>query len=137
MKPVLKIFLPAAFLLCLSAPAWSQCKMDECVSKLNGGYTFLKGYQMNNGSPKAEYSYVFSKETNYMLAMCGKDGGSQNIAVTLYDSSNKQIATNFDKKSGKYYPAIIYNCKSTGIYYIKFISEVTPECFTGVLAFKK
>ena len=115
----------------------AQCKVDECVSKLSGGYTFLKSYQADNTNDKAEYSYVFSKETNYMMAMCGKDGSAQDIIVTLFDSQNKQIATNFDKKSGKFYPAIVYSCKSTGIYYIKFTFQGKPDCFTGVLAFKK
>ena len=137
MKTIYKSFLITSFFALITQLGIAQCKVDECVSKLTGGYTFLKSYQAENTNEKAEYSYVFSKETNYMMSMCGKDGSAQDIIVTLFDSQNKQIATNFDKKSGKFYPAIVYSCKSTGIYYIKFTFNNNPDCFTGVLAFKK
>ena len=114
----------------------AQCKADDCVAKLTGGYTFLKSYQIDKTCEQAEFSYVFSKDTNYMLSMCNKDG-TQNIVVNLYDANKKEIATNFDKKSGKFYPAIVYGCRSTGIYYIKFTFNVKPDCFASVLAFKK
>ena len=137
MTTIYRSLLTAFLIAFVSQLSMAQCKVDECVSKLSGGFTFLKSYQTDNTNEKAEYSYVFSKETNYMMSMCGKDGTAQDITVTLYDSQNKQIATNFDKKSGKYYPAIVYSCKSTGIYYIKFTFNGKPDCFTGVLAFKK
>ncbi len=124
------------FMLAVSS-THAQCKADDCVAKLTGGYTFLKSYQIDKTCEQAEYSYVFSKDTNYMLSMCNKDGSTQNIVVNLYDANKKEIATNFDKKSGKFYPAIVYSCKATGIYYIKFTFNIKPDCFASVLAFKK
>lgn len=130
------ILLFIAFLFC-SVFSRAQCKTDECVSKITEGYTFLKSYQMEKIGDQMEYSYVFSKETNYMLILCNKEGAANNIVVTLFDNNRKEIASNYDKKNEKYYPAIAYNCKATGIYYLRFSFNNKPECCVSVLAFKK
>src|SRR6478735_9711056 len=114
-------------LFALSNKGYAQCKPDECVAKVNGGYTFLKSYQIATTGDKVEYSYVFSKETNYMLMMCN-GGTNQNTIVTLYDSNRKLIATNYDKVNNKIFPAIVYQCKATGIYYMTFSFLDKPEC---------
>ncbi len=114
----------------------AQCKTDECVAKINSDYTFLKTYQMSKVGDQLEYSYVLSKDTNYMLVMCN-GGGTQSIIVTLYDSKRKEIATNQDKGSNKIYGAIAYQCKATGIYYLRFSFVDKPECCVSVLAFKR
>ena len=84
-----------------------------------------------------EYSYVFSKSTNYMLVVCNADGTSKDVEVTLYDSQRKLLASNYDKTSNKYYGAIVYNCQTTGIFYIKYTYKAKPVCCVSVLAFKK
>jgi len=130
------IFSCIALVLLLSFNSFGQCQTDECVAKITNGYTFLKSYKIEKVGDEMEYSYVFSKDTNYMLVMC--DGGTgKNIVVTLFDSNRKEIATNFDKKNDKYYPAIAYPCKATGIYYLRFSFVDKPECCVSVLAFKK
>jgi hypothetical protein len=127
--------------MCICLFAWNtssaQCKADECVAKLSNGYTFLKTYQMEQVGAQTEYSYVFSKDTNYMLVLCHKDGSTELAIVTLYDSNRKEIASNVEKKTGKRFPAIAYNCKATGIYYMKFTFSEASECCVSVLAFKK
>ncbi len=125
-----------AVLQVISYKSFAQCKTDECVAKINSDYTFLKTYQMSKVGDQLEYSYVLSKDTNYMLVMCN-GGGTQNIIVTLYDSKRKEIATNQDKSSNKIYGAIAYQCKSTGIYYLRFSFVDKPECCVSVLAFKR
>lgn len=115
----------------------AQCDAKECVAKLSAGYTFLKTYKIETSKSENEFSYVFSKNTNYMLMICNSGTNDQNVIATVYDSNKKEIATNFDKKNNKYYPAFVYNCKVTGIYYIKFTLKETIQCCTGILAFKK
>jgi len=114
-----------------------QCKSDECVSKLSDGYTFLKTYKMETVGDQTEYSYVFSKDTNYILVLCNKEGSADNISVTLLDANKKEIATSYDKKNNKFFSAIAYTCKATGIYYLRFTYKEKPECCVSVLAFKK
>lgn len=137
MNSTKNILILFAIVLFSQLDLMAQCKSEECVSKVTDGYTFLKTYQMDKVGDQTEYSYVFSKETNYMLMICNNDGSSQNVVVTIYDSTRKEIATNFDKKTGKYYPAIVYNCKATGIYYLKFSFPDKSDCCVSVLSFKK
>lgn len=132
-----KILLLTFLGVFITSLSYSQCKSDECVSKIGEGYTFLKTYQMEQVGDHVEYSYVFSKDTDYMLVICDKDGSSQNVVVTLLDSNKKEIASNFDKKANKHYPAMVYSCKATGMYYLKFTFHEKPECCISVLAFKK
>jgi hypothetical protein len=134
----IRTFINIILLLILfSQLSYAQCKSDECVGKISQGYTFLKSYQMEKVGDQLEYSYVFSKETNYMLVLCNPSGTSSAVVVTLFDSNRKEIASNWDKKNNKYYPAIAYQCKATGIYYLRFSFNDKPECCVSVLAFKK
>jgi hypothetical protein len=131
------IYIAAFFLLILSGKGYAQCKPEDCLAKVAEGFTFLKTYKMEKVGDQMEYSYVFSKETNYLMMMCNGTA-NQNIIVTIYDSNRKEVASNFDKKSNKVYPAISYRCNATGIYYMKFsYMNKAVECCVGVLAFKK
>lgn len=127
------IVLAAVFSLAGSAQA--QCQADECIAKISSGYTFLKTYKMEQVGQDTEYSYVFSKDTNYMIVICA--GATPNVKVTLFDATKKPVASNFDKATNKYYAAIAYSCKATGIYYLKYETTQTGQCCVSVLSFKK
>lgn len=114
----------------------SQFKTPDCVAKLNG-FTFLKTYKLDNPSKEVEYSYVFSKDNSYMLIICNKDGSQKNASVTLYDSNRNMVASSYDEANKRHYYALAYNCRSTGIYYMKFkFDEPSTDC-SSVLAFKR
>jgi uncharacterized protein (DUF2344 family) len=117
----------------------AQCQPDACIQKFSDGYTFLKTYKMEQVGLETEYSYVFSKETNYMIAVCSSSGSEATVKVTLYDATRKEIASNFDKKSGKLYSVMAYQCKATGIYYLKYtpVNQKVSDCCVSVLGFKK
>jgi nitrous oxidase accessory protein NosD len=137
----LKHLFQSLFLLTvlLAPPAGAQCdpdsQMGNCVSKLATGYTFLKSYKIS-GEKEIEYSYVFTKDTNYVLNLCNKNGESSNMVVTLYDANRNKIASNV--VGDRYLPAIGYRCGATGIYYftISFQNNFEP-CGVSVLGFKR
>lgn len=133
MKNSLKYFFTLSFIALSFTMSNAQCQADECVSKISDGYIFLKSYKMEKAGNEVEYSYVFSKDTDYMLVTCN----ANNVIVTLFDSNKKMIATNYDPKTEKYYTALAYNCKATGIYYLKYSFKENSECCVSVLAFKK
>jgi hypothetical protein len=135
-----------SFLFCLivllslsNLRAFAQCQPDACIQKISDGYTFLKTYKMEQIGAETEYSYVFSKDTNYMIAVCSSSGPDVTVKVTLYDASRKEIASNLDKKSNKLYAVIAYQCKATGIYYLKYtpVNQNKTDCCVSVLGFKK
>ncbi|MBY0426131.1 MAG: hypothetical protein K2Q22_10875, partial [Cytophagales bacterium] len=58
--------------------------------------------------------------------------------VTLLDSNRKPIATNYDKKTSKYFPGLAYKCSATGIFYMVFkINSPSSKCAVTVIGFKK
>lgn len=141
MKSLL-LFITAT-MVCLIAGIGSvqaQCNTDDMAKKGSarlGEYTFLKSYKVEAkpGEP-VEYSYVFSGNTSYMVALADDKGGEvPNVEVTMYDNSRKMVSTN--KIGGKLYPAIVYNCKATGIYYMTFTVQPGASCGVGILGFKK
>jgi hypothetical protein len=120
----------------------AQCNSSEfsqkCITKVQEGYTFLKSFEINPDKmsrDKIEYSYVFSKDTNYFLNVCS-EGDDNGIIVTIYDANRKVASTNY--VNNKFFPAIVFSCKSTGIYYISYTFNKNPgECGGSVLAFRR
>ncbi len=121
----------------------AQCNSSEysqkCITKVKDGFTFLKSFAIdtNDGAKnKIEYSYVFSKDTEYFLNVCSQGNDSDQVIVTIYDSNRKVASTNY--VNNKFFPAIIFSCKSTGIYYITFTFNKSPDvCGGSVLAFRR
>ncbi len=103
------------------------------------GYTFVKSYRIdgkNGERKKIEYTCVFSKDTNYMIRMAGKDGNQQGLIVTLYDSRREQQASSF--LNDKFFPGWQYKCSATGIYYLSFtFKDSKSYCGAAVLGFRR
>lgn len=121
----------------------AQCAADAqanaCISKLQDGFTFLKTFKVDGqrgAKAKVEYSYVFSKDTQYFLNVCNDGPETDGIIVTMYDSKRQMVSTNFN--NGKFYPGLVYPCNATGIYYITFtFQDSQNHCGGSVLGFKR
>jgi hypothetical protein len=126
-----------------SAPVWAQCNAEalanDCIPRLQEGFTFLKTFKIDGAGgakAKVEYSYVFSKDTQYFLNICSEGQATDGIIVTMYDSKRQMVSTNFN--NGKFYPGLVYPCNATGIYYITFtFGESARHCGGSVLGFKR
>lgn len=120
--------------------------LDECASRLED-FNFLKAYRLNvsnlkkgKDSKKASYSYVFSKNSTYIITVCSgseEQNGTQMVA-NLYDRNKKLIASSYDRRKRKHYPAIAFKCTATGVYYLEytFIGE-GDGCGVSILGFKR
>jgi len=142
MKKIFQTVLVLFFIIAFE-DSYGQCNPRElasnCVSQVKEGFTFLKSFNidgMNGSREKVEYSYVFSKDTQYFLNICSGGEITDGIVVNIYDSKRRVASTNF--ANDKVFPSIIFACKSTGIYYITFSFENSQNyCGGSVLAFKK
>jgi hypothetical protein len=120
-----------------------QCNSDNfsnaCIPKLGGGFNFLKSYKIDgeNGSrDKVEYSYVFTKGTQYMINICSASASTDGIVVTIFDGVRNRIASS--KINGQFISAISYPCNATGIYYIQYTFDgSTAHCGGSALGFKR
>ena len=115
----------------------SEALSTQCIPKLAAGFNFLKSYKIEKGSKDVvEYSYVFTKGTQYMINLCAAGQDTDGIVVSLFDSNRNKVATS--KVNGQYISAIAYPCNTTGIYYIQYSFDgSTNYCGGSALGFKR
>lgn len=133
------------FVICVVLLAGSkvhaQCNAEtlstQCIPKLASGFNFLKSYKVEKtGKEYVEYSYVFTKGTQYMINICEPGQNAEGITVTVYDSDRNMVATN--KVNDQYASAIVYNCNKIGIYYIQYtFDKANVGCGGSALGFKR
>jgi len=141
-----RIFLTLALLVCIvigySTKLVGQCNSDNfsnaCIPKLAGGFNFLKSYKIDGdgGKDHVEYSYVFTKGTQYMINICSEGQATDGIVVSLFDSGRNKVATS--KINDQFITAIAYPCNATGIYYIQYTFDGSKsKCGGSALGFKR
>ena len=139
------------FALCLTLLIGSICSMDlagqcdsetfsnACIPKLAAGFNFLKSYKIDGeggAKDKIEYSYVFTKGTQYMINLCANGTPTDGLVVSLFDANRNKVATS--KVNGEFVTAIAYPCNATGIYYIQYTFDGSAnKCGGSALGFKR
>ncbi|GHM98633.1 hypothetical protein WSM22_01230 [Cytophagales bacterium WSM2-2] len=142
MKNIITLLLLVSFIGLGSSHVSSQCNPDafatECIPKLTG-FNFLKSYKIDGeggAKDKVEYSYVFTKGTQYMINLCAGGAATDGIVVTLFDSGRNKVITN--KINGQFLGTISYACNATGIYYIQYTFDGSAnKCGGSALGFKR
>jgi len=137
------IVLALSVFLLRASEGTSQCNAEnlstQCIPKLVGGFNFLKSYKIDGAGgtkDKVEYSYVFTKGTQYMINICAPTQPTDGIIVSLYDSNRNKVASS--KINGQYINAIAYPCNATGIYYIQYTFDGSASyCGGSALGFKR
>lgn len=121
----------------------AQCNPDNfaslCVPKLADGFNFLKSYKIDGQGgqkEKIEYSYLFTKGTQYMINLCAEGTETDGIVVSLFDAARNKIASNLI--NGKFVNQLTMICNATGIYYIQYTFNGSKNfCGGSALGFKK
>ena len=127
----------------LSTELAGQCDAESytsaCIPKLATGFNFLKSYKIDGEGgtkDKVEYSYVFTKGTQYMINLCTPGANVDGIVVSLYDANRNKVASS--KINGQVVSAIAYPCNATGIYYIQYTFDGSAaHCGGSALGFKR
>ena len=134
------VFVFSVFMLSGFSSA-AQCNAEilstQCIPKLASGFNFVKSYKVEKADREyVEYSYVFTKGTQYMINVCAPEQSAEGIVVTLYDAKRNKVATN--KVDDQYVSAIAYPCNNTGIYYIQYtFDDTASNCGGSALGFKR
>lgn len=135
------IFIVLSVFVLSSLEVIGQCNPEmlstQCIPKLATGFNFLKSYKVEKGGKEfVEYSYVFTKGTQYMINICAAGTNTDGIIVSLYDSNRNKVASS--KINGQFISAIAYPCNTTGIYYIQYTFDgSTQNCGGSALGFKR
>jgi hypothetical protein len=137
------VFFVLSIFLFSATESIGQCNAEnlsnQCIPKLAGGFNFLKSYKVDGAGgtkDKVEYSYVFTKGTQYMINICAPSTPTDGIIVSLYDSNRNKVASS--KINGQFISAIAYPCNATGIYYIQYTFDGSASyCGGSALGFKR
>jgi hypothetical protein len=143
MKKAISITLLMFIIAAGSVELNGQCNPDNfanaCIPKLASGFNFLKSYKVDGAGgtkDKVEYSYVFTKGTQYMINLCAAGAATDGIIVTIFDSGRNKVASS--KINGQFISAIAYPCNATGIYYIQYTFDGSAgKCGGSALGFKR
>ena len=133
-------------IFCLSSLGMSPipdrtCDSDSfataCLPQLSGCFNFLKSYKVDGvAKDKVEYSYVFTKGTQYLINLCANGSATDGIVVSIFDKERNKVATS--KINGQFVSAIAYPCNATGIYYIQYtFDDPSGHCGGSALGFKR
>src|SRR5689334_6562588 len=135
----LLLLIGCVFAVDLSGQCDSETLTNACIPKLATGFNFLKSYKIDGaagGKDKVEYSYVFTKGTQYMINLCAPGAATDGLVVSLFDSNRNKVATS--KVNGEFISAIAYPCNATGIYYIQYTFDGSSgKCGGSALGFKR
>lgn len=141
MKNLFLVILVFSFFSVGAEKIDGQCNAEvfasDCIPKLATGFNFLKSYKVDGTSKdKVEYSYVFTKGTQYMVNLCANGANGDGIVVNILDKDRNKIASN--KINGQVVTAIAFPCNATGIYYIQYtFDEPSGHCGGSALGFKR
>jgi len=112
---------------------------NSCIPKLSSGFNFLKSYKIDGESGAKntiEYSYVFTKGTQYLINICTESQSVDGIIVSLFDAERNKVASN--KVGDQLVSAIVYPSNTTGIFYIQYTFEGSSSfCGGSAMGFKR
>lgn len=136
------LFFIAIATLTTSLTSGPDCGSDAFLDKYApalGEFTFIKAFnvEINKADEKNEFSYVFSKGSNYRIVICDQNPEGNKMVVNFYDRNKKLIASNYLKSSKKFFPTLNYTCSATGVYYVEsYFENGKSGCGVNILGFK-
>jgi len=108
---------------------------DECRRQMPKRFSVLKTFPLARRKDQnyAECSYVLTNGTRYNIGACVNS--KDNLKIEIFNSKRVLVATVTGKKK---YSKLSYRCVSSGIYYMRFSIENSPDiCGATLLSFSK
>lgn len=146
MKRAYRIILACMLLLPFFSVA--QCaskRMIDSCSAFPKEYVFSKSRVVEIVSKKdlksAIFGIILNKGTTYIITVC--EGASNRndgkMVVNLFDKSDNLVMSSHNDKTNKYYSKIIFNCNSSGTYYLGYLFNggESKGCGVSALGFLK
>jgi hypothetical protein len=109
----------AMFFTMPSVKASAQCLIDPCSKHVSAKCIVIKTFDLGKLKEENEVSYVFSKHTAYLIALCS-DLPETDVEIELLDYNKNKIASNVIS-SKQYKSDFVFTCEATGVYYLRVI----------------
>ena len=90
------------------------------------GMLYLKDFRIQLGKATAQGELRYKanmslwKSTKYRFSMCNEESSKGQLYLVIKDEGNQIILSTFDKKTGKTYPYVDFECNKSGIYTINY-----------------
>jgi uncharacterized protein (DUF2344 family) len=100
--------------------------IGDCATNTGTDARYLKDFriQLGKSSNQEELRYKANmslwKNTRYRFTMCNAENSKGQLILTIKDAANKVILSSFDRKSGKIYSFVDFECQKSGIYQISY-----------------
>ena len=100
--------------------------ISSCAANAGADAKYLKYFriQLGNSTTQSELRYKANmslwKSTKYRFSMCNEENSKGQLYLVIKDDGNQLILSTFDKKTGKTYPYVDFECHKSGIYTINY-----------------
>jgi hypothetical protein len=124
-----KIVITLAFIFTLGLLSHGQATdplITNCVTNAGADAKYLKDFRIQLGKATAQGDYRYKanmslwKNTKYRFTMCNADNSKGQLVLVIKDETNKLILSSYDKKSGKTYAYVDFECQKSGLYQIGY-----------------
>lgn len=124
-----KAILSLVFILAIGSISFGQDTdplISNCVTNAGPDTKYLKDFriQLGQATTQGEFRYKANmslwKNTKYRFSMCNADNSKGQLILTIKDETNKPVLMSFDKKTGKIYSAVDFECLKSGLYQISY-----------------
>ena len=126
--------------------ASAQCsdQLLEQAAETLGEFVYVQDYRakLKKGkkgkpNPIMKYSIILTKGTRYRFVGASAQDFDGRLVMDLYAGAGK-MGSNYDKNRAKFYDAIEFTCKRSGLYYLVLSFDEGKEgCGTAVMGFQK
>ena len=100
--------------------------ISGCATNAGPNARYLKDFriQLGKSTNQTDLRYKANmslwKNTKYRFTMCNAENSKGQLILTIRDQSNKVILSSLDKKTGKIYSYVDFECQKSGIYQISY-----------------
>lgn len=124
-----KLILSLTFLFTLGLLSYGQITdplISNCATNAGANARYLKDFRIqlgkSNGQTELRYKANMSlwKNTKYRFTMCNAENSKGQLILNIRDEANKVILSSQDKKTGKIYSFVDFECQKSGIYQISY-----------------
>ena len=98
--------------------------ISSCAVNAGPNAKYLKDFriQLGKGANQNDLRYKANmslwKNTKYRFTMCNAENSKGQLFLSIKDGTNKQVLSSFDKKTGKIFSFVDFECQKSGIYQI-------------------
>jgi hypothetical protein len=100
--------------------------ISKCAINAGTNAKYLKDFriQLGKAATRSELRYKANmslwKNTKYRFTMCNAENSNGQLILAIKDDTNKLILSSFDKKTGKIFSFVDFECQKSGIYQISY-----------------